>query len=314
MSRCELVRVFPIGPPDLHGMPDAFEPDKLEGVPAPLQYGDTLLMACLVEKCASTRIKALLCRAAGLDLADCLKPHQVAFPNVLPTRREVEEFITRGGRHFSFVLVRNPYLRLLSAYLDKYADYGKTRRSAFLGEAADTFPEFVDLMYRHWSNNSTYGKRLGSRNFVLPHFTPITDHCGIRDGFRFDHHFKVEQMPCWLLPFLKAVGGDMAALAATGWEAADGGKLIGNATCFYSPPGVACEEFYAGGAHPRECSCSLRSLTETPGGSTHAHGSAALLHTHYTPRAAVQVGNMFRADLVYFDYPSWDGVSEFRPC
>lgn len=314
-----LLALAPLVPADLtllprdkfHGMPSKFQPVVLDGVPASYVIGDKAVTVCLVEKCASSRFKALLCRASGFNLSDCVFPHRVSFPNVLRTKDEVRRFAD-SGRQFSLILVRNPYLRILSGYLDKYLD-GKFKNERYLGgRMAKNFTDFVGMMYECWSTNGTYGNP--QQTFMYPHFTPIVDHCNVRDGLRYDHYLKVEQMACWLKPFLRAVG--IYESAATGWDKVQGGKLVATTECYYTPPNMTCEEYYGQdrAMQDPDCGCSLQAQAGTDGASRHATGSAAVLHEHFTPEAARQVTSMYAADFAYFEYPAWDGQSEFRPC
>ena len=215
--------------------------------------------------------------------------------------------------------VRNPYERLLSAYLDKVV-----RTPKFLGGRsftnpmvnggrlaanASAFSGFVhELTSRCYEDNTTatrLGKRCGLNLFGDMHILPLTRtryHCTQQAiaALRADEAtgplvLRLEEQAAWY-PALVARLGIREHVSHRAWR---GG-------CWFKPAGTTCPDALlppkAGytRAMGRECigtACSRDAKHET--------GAVSKLHTFYSPREAAMVTEFFREDLRMFDYPEW---------
>ena len=69
-------------------------------------------------------------------------------------------------------------------------------------------------------------------------------------------------------------------------------------TCFYTPPGKTCEQFYQKDI-PRAC---IQQPLESQSGST--SGASAIMREFYTSdKMLQQVADLFKQDFVAFGYP-----------
>ena len=244
---------------------------------------------CLVQKVGSTSWKLLLLRGSTHLAYHSLKkkPHGAPAPeHCLSTPMLVAP---------RFLLIRNPYSRLLSGFLDKCLlqseqrlfpnTFNCTATLDKLGPIA-AFAEFVEIAMPDGSGPT-------SVKFLNPHFSPQVDHCSIRAGY--DFYLPVEQMPSWYAPFVAVLG--LEQVARSGWNVTTKWWSGADQECFYTLPGRRCDG----------------SLTDDGGeqqrpASFHATSSNAQLGKYYTPRLARLVTAQFSADLEQLRYPEWDGI------
>eukprot|EP00951_Prasinocladus_malaysianus_P012752 scaffold95271_cov37-Prasinocladus_malaysianus.AAC.2 len=86
------------------------------------------------------------------------------------------------------MFVRNPYVRLLSGFLDKACnphveswvtlindDYGGPYKST-----PEDFARFVKILMSRFDNGEP----------INPHFSRLFDHCGLANGMRYDLYLK----------------------------------------------------------------------------------------------------------------------------
>jgi len=183
-------------------------------------------------------------------------------------------------------LVRNPYARFLSAFLDKAARH--KRGITFNG----TFAEFaVNLA----------GCDPDIRDGTCPrrdvHFTPQLKHCYLSDGFRYDLVLRIEEMPMWYEAVMAMLGLRTAAQSFTSG---------GADACFYAPPNVTCDDLFRT-SKPRTYSGASKVHADS-----HATFANDVVLREYTAPAARAANVLFGSDVVTFGYTKWDGVGRFE--
>jgi hypothetical protein len=113
------------------------------------------------------------------------------------------------------MLVRNPYARLLSGFLDKAVDifpkdggFANDMKSEYGAPYSATPPEFkrfVGVLLRRRQE----GKPINS------HFSPQVEQCGVSDGMQYDMFLKVEDTATWYADFIALM--DLQDTVRTGW-------------------------------------------------------------------------------------------------
>ena len=248
---------------------------------------DRKAYVCLNQKAGSTTWNLALLRAGPHTRYHNLivSPHRApAEPNC--KEHEWDADVPR------FAMVRNPYSRLLSGFLDKCARYypsnmnevcTQIRERIEHGEdVAATFPTFVKAAIAYDPDK------------INDHFRLQIKHCHIEYGI--DYYLRAEQIAHWYEPFVAAL--DLGETVRTGWNVSTKWWHNDGSECFYHPPGLGCDgaPLSTAGAGP------------LAGGSWHATGSDARLDEFYTPELARAVTEWAKADLEEFGYPAWDGV------
>ena len=243
---------------------------------------------CLVEKVGSTTWKLLLLQGLrDLTTRASILTHS---PHGAPASPCSAEWLSIAPR---FLLVRNPYSRLLSGFLDKcllqrwkiffHAEFDCPSEVTQHG-AVTAFAHFVEVVAR------LELRRNGSQEPLDSHFSPQARHCDVESGY--DYYLPVEQMPRWYGPFISVLG--LEQVARSGWNITTK-WWKGHKECFYSPPG-------------RGCDGSVESVVRQGPASFHYTGSDAQLGAYYTPRLARLVSAAYKKDFSLFGvYPEWDG-------
>ena len=207
------------------------------------------------------------------------------------------------------VIVRNPYERMLSVYLDKLRD--RKRELQMLPRSLTENSTFADFV--HAVVSETPGR---PRSVIgAEHYGPITTWwklpCAPADACWLGFHnatriLKLELMDDWFADVVGTLGWE-ASTSDAGW---DGG-------CFYRPVGTDCGTALL--LPPANATTSAPSAGRGGGGGGcgrgghggHAHGGCEAMAAHYTPELAARVTAFARGDLVRFGYPEWHGnVSE----
>lgn len=161
-----------------------------------------------IPKCACTTIKTLLLELEGLPaIEDTWRRHQKIhnnFPGTanLSNQEQLDIFEGRTDT-FKFVIVRNPYARLASVYLDKFLKLSDSYWIGQIREAAHrqgislsdeiTFEEFVGVVARQ-----SYGE-------MDPHWRPQFFE-GRFETIKFDFVGRMETMPDDLIYALDRIG------------------------------------------------------------------------------------------------------------
>ena len=202
------------------------------------------------------------------------------------------------------MMVRDPYARLLSAFLDKVPPSAHhLRRVPTMQPTPANFVHFVE-------------------SYLLPHRPPAdwhfalqSDHCGLRAGGDYDYYLKLEEMHLWYEPFVRAMGLEDAV--SSGWNVTTPyWNGTASVPCFYTTPGRTCEEMLRpnGGVRSDERS-DTRSDEQwrqrqppnvTAGRASHSRGTADLLTTYYSNRTLVErITAYVMPDLMRFGYRPW---------
>ena len=188
-------------------------------------------------------------------------------------------------------IVRNPYARLLSAYLDKAARH--KRGITFNG----TFPEFAV----HLASCVERVEGHGSCPRSDLHFAPQLSHCHLSDGFHYDLVLRLEEMPRWYEAVINLLGLRVAAQSY-----AYGSKTDDPAACFFHPQNVSCDELFRT-EEPRSYGGASTSHKDS-----HATYASERVLAVYTPLAAQAATTLYRADAAQFGYRQWDGTGPFE--
>eukprot|EP00951_Prasinocladus_malaysianus_P043351 scaffold539968_cov53-Prasinocladus_malaysianus.AAC.1 len=93
------------------------------------------------------------------------------------------------------MIVRDPYSRLLSGFLDKACyptpgSWTENMNSEYGGPYQET-PEEFGRFVSHLVSKRVRGE------LIDPHFSPLFDHCGLSTGMRYDLYLKAEEMDEW---------------------------------------------------------------------------------------------------------------------
>lgn len=228
-------------------------------------------------------------------------------------------------------LVRSPYERVLSAYLDKLVLTNTSRVFDRWLASLVSPPGFRQ-------HKGSFGELLGNLTqmnpldrHVDPHFRLQNDTCGLPYNAPYDLVLRVEDEPSWYDSLVSILGLDSDARdgPTKHWMWAVGRP------CFYARPGHDCNGTALATPSPpppsivptgwlRNASAegqdrlNWREVVQVQG---HGHGSnaarvtgAALrLGTYYDARLASMVSEWARADLESFGYREWAGPISGEP-
>lgn len=212
-------------------------------------------------------------------------------PDVPPTEKLV-----------SFCIVRNPYERLLSVFLDKFVR-PRSRARALWPPGMPADGTFAD-----WVRCAVKDKNVGILGRA--HYAPITAmyaHCRQPTT----RVYKTEEMAEWYAALIRELGLEESVMH--GWPREGG--------CFYVPPGRTCDSSLssAGAARRRGCAgrawgsekdiVTNQSSLRTPrtGSITGVTSACTRMSQYYTPGLARAVTRYAFADLHAFGYPVWHG-------
>jgi len=163
---------------------------------------------CLIEKAGSTAWLALVAYDRSLAPVQRAGSLATVAPPVL-------------------TMVRNPYVRFLSAYLDKVAPH--QRGFTFNGTFAAFAHHLASCAPTRGGDTSCAGDD--------KHLAPQLSLCHLSAGFRYDLVLRLEEMPLWYEAVIDLLG---LRVAAQGYGTAHHGPYA----CFYHPVGVGCDELF----------------------------------------------------------------------
>jgi hypothetical protein len=173
-----------------------------------------------------------------------------------------------------YALVRNPYLRLISA------KHSKAKQTPF--------PNLVRSLYSMYLKN---GRSFPS-NFDK-HFAPASTECRFLTGFQYDYILKLEDEFLWLKDFSHAIG--VVDAISRGWPQ--------SGDCFFTPPGVQCADFLS-----KNISQIAGELLESV--REQNLKTIGQVKDHYTPELVSMVNEMYSNDFWLFQYPMWGGKGQ----
>jgi hypothetical protein len=249
---------------------------------------------CLNHKVGSTTWKLALLRGTNHASFHRLDrtPHGSASPASPGCEAATADRAVRR-----YMMVRNPYSRLLSGYLDKAVLQKDVKHSKkFWPRGFDP----ADAGRRPVAGFASFVHLVTSQPADEPlnaHFSLLTTKCHWEGGY--DYVLPVEQMEAWYPPLVRALG--LVEALSSGWNLTTR-FWRGGRECFYAPRGRSCGWVREGAD------------TAAPGGAAHApatfHATNAneALDKYYTQALAAAVTRWARDDLAAFGYRAWDGV------
>eukprot|EP00873_Tetraselmis_striata_P016141 jgi/Tetstr1/436405/TSEL_025236.t1 len=311
---------------------------KLSGPPVqlrenlPIALPGGRLSMCFVEKCGSSRLKLLFLRGMGYTPAellgrDRLKVHRAELRGAPATLGAYEAALEGSPR---VIVVRSPYSRLLSAFLNKLrctacatpgtnaaanADamaarlHASARVPLWVRDANVTARDGFAALVHALDAAAAAAVAAGRRLAMDPHFAPISGLCLLPRGFHYDYILPLEAMDAWYADFLALAG--LRAEAAGGWHINSHLNLAEpGQPCFYRPAGAVCADVPA-----LEGSCAARprpgAAQPRPPLQRSASNADELVTRFYTPELAAAVTRVYAEDLEAFGYAAWDGASPY---
>eukprot|EP00873_Tetraselmis_striata_P035992 jgi/Tetstr1/456256/TSEL_043017.t1 len=187
------------------------------------------------------------------------------------------------------VISRDPFTRVLSAYLNKIVkatERRRYRRKLGLDEWSDwvTFEDYVRAL-RAWADREPQGLKLSSG--IDHHWALQTSFCGLpNDSTSSLHHdwvLKMEEINDWYTCFVSAM--NITSIVETGWP---------DNKCFFSAPDNPCD-----GQRMED------GFTGTQWDATgHKTRSSSKADEYYTEYLVKEVAELYADDFEFFGYPS----------
>lgn len=179
---------------------------------------------CFCEKVGSTLWKTLLFKSfneSHFRSMNILKfdPHAAQYKNryTPKTTKEIFEAAVKNKTIPRIMLVRNPYSRLLSGFLDKVNVTNANQRRMFFKGFKDKSGAFATFAkYVRGVHERDIEPTNRKAPFLNDHYMLQSDKCFIPSGIRYDYVLKVEHTAIWY-PFLINLLGLQKA-ASTGWN------------------------------------------------------------------------------------------------
>ena len=186
------------------------------------------------------------------------------------------------------LLVRDPYVRVLSAYLDKVVNRSSTELPYYARKRAkwsvvrnSPYPRTLSEFLREINDHGL----IGANAHWAPQSQMCARHCGVTWGV-----LRVEARAAWLHPLCAALGIRREEVES-GWE-----PFFGRASFLPSRTG----DLYAASGAVRL-------------NKRHHHHAERSLSRYYNVDAAATATALYGEDLRAFGYPQWDGVLERVP-
>lgn len=257
---------------------------------------------CLSPKSASTVwnlaiVKALPTHTRFHNLTE--NPHQVPLHNTL---QQISTALA-DAKVPRIRIVRNPYSRLLSGYIDKF-EKEKMKAVGFDPNSENGFFNFLKALTDPRRNSPV-------RNNI--HFALQSKICSA-NYLRYDYYLPVEQIDDWYTPLVEGIG--LQNTVSSGWNLnpnyyKDKDKMKSTrlyfhskSNCFYTSARVPC-------AADRNVSSLNNEADPTVVETFHATGSDKLWKKYYNNPEVIQLAtNYARKDLDMFGYPEWDGIKD----
>jgi len=205
----------------------------------------------------------------------------------------------------SITFVRNPYTRLLSAFLDKVVRH--QRGFTFSGN----FEEFVEALCIHelaklrGEEPCTPGKKGCAEGITYSdiHIELQAWKCGLHQGLVYDFVFKLEEQPMWYETVIRMLG---LKDTVQYYDGAHGLSIPKNeSNCFYKPPGVdRCSDLFKTAEPKMYNGLSTSGHLDLGSHAKHANDN---MKEHITPETAQAMTALLHKDLTRFEYPIYDG-------
>jgi len=244
-----------------------------------------------------------------------LDPHCLRFPERYPqagtiSDDELARALTDPNTP-QIMIVRDPYTRLLSGFLDKIAVGANHSHSNVLRS--------LKHMDRTRAAFATFIWETSRAKHLDAHFKLQTDYaaCGMSDYRKpgvlrpFEFYLKYEEIDRWYAPLIRLL--ELEQAVSTGCNVSTP-VWHGTQPCFVATNcDGTCEDVLQG--LPAEEPCASRSKGPRPrlGGVSHSTGasnsSARLLASFYTRDTARVATRFLKQDLLELGYPTWQGPS-----
>mmetsp|Transcript_41851 Transcript_41851/g.69663 ORF Transcript_41851/g.69663 Transcript_41851/m.69663 type:complete len:382 (+) Transcript_41851:113-1258(+) len=177
------------------------------------------------------------------------------------------------------IIVRNPYERMLSAYLSKRANPlflpagFSLRHHEASNDTKNSFAAFV----RAVTQRAAYSHlKTMTREGVWSHFRPQSSQCELQRGFSYDYVLPIEHMQHWFLPLVRALDFE-AAVQTSSW----------------SVRGI-----------PIQPPFSQRKMASNK--SSVLRASSSKLDMYYNADTISNINHYSAGDFVEFGYPRWE--------
>ena len=250
---------------------------------------------CLVEKVGSTEWKSLLLKSLAPEFfktnITSSSGNSHSYTDTLPVYY-FDEFVKKmdDPKVPRILLVRNPYNKILSGWLDKVDPifYKGFNRS-------DGFESFTQHLFDNRFDLSA----------INDHFHPITSKC-LGHFIKYDYRLKVEEMDYWYTPLIKKLGLEIES--SSGWNYSN---TIHNSTkpCFFTPADETCDTLFQKRSYI-DCAHMLkvrniymqRTTMNTTFESGHTTNSKTKLARYYSEKAIQNINSYADADFSSFRY------------
>lgn len=169
-------------------------------------------------RCLPHRIRWKLLLSLATEGREAINTHCVhcTKPSWIPTSHEQHINDVSNDSAIRMMWIRNPYSRILSAFLDKmHEPHGQQAKRwkrivKYHGGPYESTPEgferFVERLLYMRDNNIE----------VNPHFTPMAEHCGIDKGMQYDLYLQVEKINEWYAEVIDLLG--LSEFVKSGWS------------------------------------------------------------------------------------------------
>eukprot|EP00892_Ulva_mutabilis_P003586 jgi/Ulvmu1/159/UM001_0163.1 len=273
-------------------------------------------MMCTVPRAASTNLRSLmnmLIRLPEEPRPSTTDQHWDAQFDIYPTvwHYRMNSHPTYDA-YPSFIISRNPYIRLLSAFLNKMTvpmgqdGYWIVKNvNAALGmpptkvwqATRPSFHEFVTALLR----------RKHGVAHLDPHFRLALRACSY--GINYEYYLRIEDMAQWLPCMEDGLG--LRKFTQHGWrDTEDGLTYVGSHasssgdSCWWSPAGMSCADFYTRMMDERGEAVPV--VTEAGGDfrlhETRDDGTTELWRDYYTQKIGDMVYKLYEEDFLAFGY------------
>lgn len=254
----------------------------IDGYPFLFKRSKHAAFICLNQKVGSTTWKHVLLRASEDPTVRNRYFDLLRSPHGAPAAHGCRNWTSAAIPRF--MMVRNPYSRLLSAFLDK----------CMINQSSGSCPIRQEVAARDPIGGfaTVVGMVVHSKKPLNAHFGLLSrSRCELASGY--DYYLPIEQMQYWYGPFVDALG--INTVVRWGWNLTTHWWQHSE-ECFYHPPGQDCN-----GTHSN-------ALGADEPASFHATGSDAHLDAYYTPELALKVTKWALPDLLEFGYRPWSGT------
>eukprot|EP00873_Tetraselmis_striata_P043109 jgi/Tetstr1/463373/TSEL_008295.t1 len=283
------------------------------------------IVICIPQKLGSTRWMAMFRKPYAPETSmRTSRVHEATVPwAALEGYSTIEQLVAKmqDPATLRFMWVRNPYTRLVSAFLDKICGRPKRwlARIKKLGGGKLLTCDAAGFLKLLQSLNSMADRGEHMKSL----FALQKDRCGLPYGMQYDYFLKVEHEAEWYPEFVSMTG--LADVVRHGW--AEGASKLGVPECFMELPGLTCQEtdkyIRSLGAGPRLPPKQTGRNHVAAGGllnpmsaqsaevkkALHATGSAARMKELYATQEAVDLATRYlRPDLEAFGYPVMETV------